>query len=330
MICLHKGVDPDKLISVSVNIGAAPNAGGSIHHLAVFDEYGGRIGQYSGDANRHIDDNETKTFTINPTQNGGKQARPDYLLMVTQESDALCVSAIVAGGGSQQRIWTGDMAYTCGAQWYHSKKSFGNSNAPVRRAWLDADHSNGILAKGLSLHMQSFATDSGLLKQYRKNQKRLCQNTRRMTFHPEIVPDSLVARFDPPLEYNSQVGMKSSNRGIDRRTRAYPDGTFKKKRANEVMPRNVTASSVKGLRNNFPDLLIISSHDGHSARELCNHPMSLGPDSVDIPEGLFCNMETGKVWPLWEGSSSETFFDLDSREMRYLFNATMGYKSYEE
>ncbi|KAL4950997.1 hypothetical protein BDW69DRAFT_186807 [Aspergillus filifer] len=154
-------VDPDKLISVSVNIRTAPNAGGSIPHLAVFDEYGGRIGQYKGDANGHID-KETKTFIIDPIQKGDKQATPDYLLMVMQESDALCVSAIVADGGPQQRIWTGDMAYTCRAQWYHSKKSFGNSNAPVRYAWLDADRRNGILAKGLSLHMQSFATDSAL------------------------------------------------------------------------------------------------------------------------------------------------------------------------
>ncbi|KAL4800097.1 hypothetical protein BDV19DRAFT_384462 [Aspergillus venezuelensis] len=213
-------VDPDKLVSISVSIGAAPNAGGSIPHLAVFDEYGGRIGQYKGDANGHIDDEETKIFTINPTQNGGKQATPDYLLMVMQESD---------------ETWP-------------------------------------------------------------------CQNTRRMTFHPETVPDSLVARFDPSSEYNSQGGMESLNHGIDPKTWHIPDETFKKKRANESLPRN----------------------DEHSARELCDHPMSLGPDFVDIPEGLFCDMGTGKVWPLCEDPLNETPFDLDSREMRYSFNATMG------
>ncbi|KAL4959211.1 uncharacterized protein BDV14DRAFT_193942 [Aspergillus stella-maris] len=274
----RQDIDPDKLISVSVSIGAAPNAGGSIPHLALFDRL--------------------RRSNWKPTQSGGKQVTPDYLLIIMQESNALCVSAIVASGGSQQRIWTGDMAYSCGAQLYHSKELFGGYNAPLRCAWLEADHSNGILAKGLSLHLQ------------------------RMTFHPEIMADSLVARFNPPLEYNSQGGIKSPNRGINRRTKAYPDGTFKKKRANEVLPHNVTASS-----------------DAHSARALCDHPMLLGPDFVDIPEGLFCDMETGKVWPLCEGSSSKTCFDLHSRETRYSFNATLGraksasptkqYKSYE-
>ena len=219
----------------------------------------------------------------------------NYLLMVMQECDALCVSATVASGASQQRIWTRDMAYTCGTQWHQSKKSFGGYNAPVRCAWLDADHSNGILSKGLSLHMQSFATDSALLAQYRKNQKWLCQNTRRMTFHPEIMADSLVARFDPPLEYNSQGGIKSPNRGTNRRPRAYPDGTFKKKRASKVLPRNVTESSIKGLKNNIPDLLIIRIQNRHSARELCGHPMSLGPNFVDIPRACFAVLRVCSV-----------------------------------
>ncbi|KAL4983937.1 hypothetical protein BDW68DRAFT_181140 [Aspergillus falconensis] len=332
-------VDPDKLVSVSVVTGAAPNAGGSIPHLAVWDEHGNRIGQYKGDENGHINEQGTKSFTVSPDQNGGKQAIPDYLLMVMQESDALCVSAIVVSGGSYQRVWTGDMAYTCGAQWYHSKASYGNSNAPVRCAWFDADHSNGIIAKGLSLHMESFSSDPGLLKQYKQNQKRLCQNTRRMTFHEDIVPDALVPYFDPPLEYNAQGGMKSPNRGIDRKTRAYPDGTFDRKHARDLMARNVT-SSVKGLKNNAPDLLIISNQDGHSAKELCDHPMSLGPDFVDVPEKLFCDMETGKVWPLCEDASSESCFDLDAKQMRQSLGSSKGaakfvspvkqYKSHEE
>ncbi|RDW81486.1 uncharacterized protein DSM5745_05043 [Aspergillus mulundensis] len=309
-------VDTDKVIGVTVLTGSAPNAGGSIPHLAVFDENGDRIGQYKGDADGHINEDGTKTFSISPTQNGGKQASPDYLLMAMHENDALCITAIIVSGNSHQWAWTGDMAYTCDAQWYHSKRSYGSSNVPIRCAWFDADHSNGIKAKGLTIHLPSFATDDALLQQYKDKPERLCRNTRRMTFHPEIRPDDLVTFFRPPPEYTMTGAMKDPDQENDRDTNAYPDGKGKREHAREWVRRNVTAVGVSGLKNNNPDLLIVS-RQSHSARELCEHPMSLGPDFVDVPEKTFCDMETGRTWPLCEEASAGPCFDLGNRQMKY-------------
>lgn len=94
---------------------------------------------------------ETWQSTKDNNQNGMKPANPTYVSIVMQENDAICVASVVVSGNGQQWTWTGDMAYTCGAQWMESSYTFGGSNVPMRCAWLDHDHSNNIVAKGLSM-----------------------------------------------------------------------------------------------------------------------------------------------------------------------------------
>ncbi|KAL8865488.1 MAG: hypothetical protein Q9174_006859 [Haloplaca sp. 1 TL-2023] len=45
----------------------------------------------------------------------------------------------------------------------------------------------------------------------------------------------------------------------------------------------------------------MSTHEGHSAKELCEHDTSAGPDFVSMKEGLFCDMSEKKLWPLCDG-----------------------------
>ncbi|KAL4798010.1 hypothetical protein BDV19DRAFT_386668 [Aspergillus venezuelensis] len=196
--------DPEKDIQVSLLIGDTPNSGGSVPHIALWDEDGNRFGQYDGDENGHLDGESTKTF------------KP-------------------------------------------------------------------------------------------------------------IVPDSLINFFKPAPKYRADGGLKRPNQGIDRKTRAYPDGTnmhiHDTKRSHvrdwNTLSRNTTTiGNIRGLKNNNPDRLIISSREGHSARELCDHPNSLGPDFVDRFEGLFCDMDTGRVWPLCDDATTSGCFDMDTREFR--------------
>lgn len=44
--------------------------------------------------------------------------------------------------------------------------------------------------------------------------------------------------------------------------------------------------------------LVASTHEKHSAKTLCESETSHGPDFVSRKEGLFCDMETKKVWPV--------------------------------
>jgi hypothetical protein len=135
-----------------------------------------------------------------------------------------------------------------------------------------------------------------------------------MTFHSDILLDSIPPFFNPPLEYqretNSNDPSKPSNRGAlekpdqgqDQKMRAYPDHTnidshrLRKQQASTLHSRR--ALTVWGIKNLYPDRLTVSYMQGHSARELCANKMSLRLDFVLIAEGAFCDMETATLWPL--------------------------------
>ena len=322
---------------MTIVTGDAPTAGGNVPHIALWDIDGNPIDQYKGNVKDHIGSHGTKTLTIKPTKNGGKQAQPEYVSIVMQENDGICLSAVIAMGDSAQWTWLGDMGYTCGAQWYNSQFAVGNSNDPSRCVWLDADHTNGIVAKGLSMHIRDFSGDPDLVKQYTEDQARLCQNSARMTFQPEpIVPDSMIPFFHPPLKYDragegqshgsdasSGGPLQKPNQGIDRKARAYPDGTdmnihdTRRRHTRDMTSRETKNSgNVKGIKNNRSENLVISNIPGHSAKELCEHPMSLGPDFVSTVEKIFCDMETAKWWPLCDDTHDHNCFDLEHKILK--------------
>ncbi|KAF1936612.1 hypothetical protein EJ02DRAFT_459395 [Clathrospora elynae] len=327
---LEKPHDPAKQVQISLGVGDDANAGGSMPHVAVWDGNGIRVSQYKGDANGHIDEKSTIGLTLDNNQNGGKPADPEYISIVMQENDAICLALVVATSNGKQWTWTGDIGYTCGAQWYNSKYTFGGSNQPIRCVWLDKDHTNGIIAQGMSLHIRDFSGESGLLRQYNEDQGRLCENTARMTFHSDIRPDDIVRFFDPPLEYmreesadpmNSTAGaLVNPDQGKDRTTRAYADGTnldvrkLRKRQSRDLHGRR--KMKARGVKNLDPGHLTVSHMKGHSAKELCDDDMSLGADFVSMDEGLFCDMERAQLWPLCNAALTEDCFDLERQEVR--------------
>ncbi|KAF2855908.1 hypothetical protein T440DRAFT_438333 [Plenodomus tracheiphilus IPT5] len=330
----QKQPDPNKQTQISLGIGDNAYAGGSMPHIAVWDAHGQRITQYKGNKNRHVGDGAGTTIglSLDNNQNGEKPAKPEYVSIVMHERDGICLAAVVAASQGVQWVWTGDIGYTCGAQWYASKYTFGGSNQPIRCVWLDADHGNGIIAKGLSLHMRDFSGEAGLLAQYKEDEKRLCQNSARMTFYPDILPDSIPQFFKPPLAYMRDESMgdptKNSTAGAlekpdqgneDRMTRAYPDGTdmnLRKRRQQQARsPHTRRRLRTRGVKNLDPDRLTVSHMSGHSAKELCEDSMSLGPDFVSKEEGLFCDMETATLWPLCTAIQAVDCFDLQTQNV---------------
>ncbi|KAI9722998.1 MAG: hypothetical protein M1812_001447 [Candelaria pacifica] len=59
--------------------------------------------------------------------------------------------------------------------------------------------------------------------------------------------------------------------------------------------------------------LITSRNPQQSARELCEHPNSAGPDFISLHEGLFCDMATRELKPLCSPTVVENCFALDSQ-----------------
>ncbi|KAL1882155.1 hypothetical protein Daus18300_000640 [Diaporthe australafricana] len=58
--------------------------------------------------------------------------------------------------------------------------------------------------------------------------------------------------------------------------------------------------------------LVVSSVPAHSADDLCQHPMSRGPDFVSLAERTHCNMHTREVLPLCADGVTTGCFDLEA------------------
>ena len=65
-----------------------------------------------------------------------------------------------------------------------------------------------------------------------------------------------------------------------------------------------------------PGHLIISNNPQHSAKELCEHPNSLGPDLVSTVEGIYCDMVLSEWLALCSAAVTNGYFDSDSQTIR--------------
>lgn len=204
-----------------------------------------------------------------------------------------------------------------------SNATLGSSNYQSRCAWVDKDHSNNIRAQGLSLHMRDFGNDKGMASEWQNNTDTLCKVQQRMTFWYTIYGDSdLFPReiFKPALTYvqsGDQMGADADPKKlINKKKELFPDD------GNEIPGMKRDKLSRKGRlgrrdnRNPQPGHLVISNSDQHSAKHLCEHPSSLGPDFVSVPEGIFCDMEHGHWYNLCANHPTLPCFDMDTQTLK--------------
>lgn len=292
-----------KSTAVQLGIGIGPNAGGSVPHIALWDDNGNRIGQYMGNANGHLDEGTAWSISIAHTQTvpPNSEAQPAYLMLSMNESDAICIAYIYASGDSVQYSWFGDVGYSCGADWYPSSYKVRDSVSTPKCVWIDQDHSNGLRFQGLSLHMQDFSSTQARVDEYNENQDTFCKSKPRMNFWDTIWGNDLIPFFQPPLKYTPD--------GAD----ADLSQVITSKRLRDVQP---SRHFRRDNGNNMPGRLIISNIDTHSAKELCESHTSMGPDFVSTVEGVFCDMEVKEWWYLCSATLTTGCFDLSSQTMK--------------
>ena len=128
----------DETTVVQVVVGAGIqnediNSGGSVPHVALWDERGERIGQYEGNEDGHWKPGTVNEIVVKHKQNGNEKADPHYLSLVAIEKDAICVSIVSVSGNGADWGWTGDLAKKYGnADWYPSSKILGDgTSAPL-------------------------------------------------------------------------------------------------------------------------------------------------------------------------------------------------------
>ncbi|KAI9652386.1 MAG: hypothetical protein M1829_001661 [Trizodia sp. TS-e1964] len=278
--------------SFTIGIGGASgnyrsfNSEGSVPHVAFWDVNGHRIGQFKGDANGHLDQilDWSQVISNDQTVPRGSPAQPEYISVVAQESDAICISYIYASGNGAQYAWYGDMGWTCGADWHYSNFTVGDGHYQPKCVWIDSDHSNGLRFQGMSLHFPDFtASQTGQRDEYNTNLDALCNSDARMKFWPGIVPDAIIPFFDPPLAYNAD-GSDADLSLVINKARRRSIASSRPFRRNALPGRQLGAGH-----------LIISNFDSHSAQDLCESESSIGPDFVSMAEGIYCDMAE-KEW----------------------------------
>ncbi|KAI9696253.1 MAG: hypothetical protein M1836_005806 [Candelina mexicana] len=267
-----------------------------------------------------INEKDLITLRIENTQldGGAKQIEPHYLKLTMFENDAPCIASVSAASAGVSWGWFGDSAKVCGAQWYHSNKIFGDSTYQPSCIYMDRDFSKGIYARGMSMHMPDFGTGQAVGEQYKNNPDLLCKSAKRMTMYHDTEPDGgLRLRFPKDwtsTAYNLDGTDKFPDKVIDNKA------TFNDPNTSAPSPkvgkfRRDGNSTTTAISNNQEGHLVISESENHSAKELCEHPNSLGPDFVSTEEGIFCDMTAKEYWFLCSATLKTGCFDVDKKEM---------------
>ncbi|KAF2823854.1 hypothetical protein CC86DRAFT_408874 [Ophiobolus disseminans] len=332
-ILAGKKIDANKQTMVTLMLGDAPNSGGSSPYIEVKGPYGVTLTDDSDTSkyhNEHLEGSREHVWIMDnrPALFGHpiQVDQPQYL-KVAAGNDGICISVIIAQGNSASYTWTGDMGQHCGAQWYESNFKFGNSNIPPKCVWLDGDHTNGIVASAITLHMPDF--NGALLNQYNETSphydppeigfRRLCTNTARMTFHQTFTSGDWPFFENHTLKYNELGELVYADQGVDRSQGAYPDKVtlpwLKDKKQKREHGRHFKRNYIS---NPYPERLTISHIASHSARMLCESDASRGADFVAIndEEKLFCDMSEKRIIDVCDDEHTTACFDLEKKEMR--------------
>ncbi|KAJ8121426.1 hypothetical protein ONZ43_g2117 [Nemania bipapillata] len=177
-------------------------AGGSVPHVAIWDDDGNRIGQYHPGSKDKIGEGEVKTITIEHSQTVPQysQADPYYVMVSLLSDDAICVAAITVANSKVSGAFYGDTGYKCGQSWFASDNKIGSDFWKPRCVWLDGNHDYGINARALSFHLNDMQPNDGKLDEYYKNINTLCRSSPRFSYWGNLLPDGIIPFFNPKLE----------------------------------------------------------------------------------------------------------------------------------
>ena len=312
---MAKDKDPGPImtVEVGVGIGEAANLGnihagsvkaGSVPAVSLFDANGYRMGQAIPGKTEKIQPGTADQIPISVGSAGGQ---PEYLQLTTMCKDAICINHVGVSGAGVEWVWTGDIAYTCGGDWYPSTAKFGTDTATPKCAWLDADHSDRLRFIAMSMHMPDFNGDQGLADEYTQHKENLCNSKARFMQWGKLFTNpgqnSVPPIFNPPLQYNSD-GSEVDPAAL------FKGGTVQRR---DQVPDNST--SVMDGSIDRPGHLVVSDHEGHSAQEVCGSETSCDPSFVSTSEGYYCDVSTKTAYALCSATTTTDCFNLQTQQL---------------
>lgn len=312
-------------IGAGLSIDESASTSGDKPGVHLYDVMGRSIGSTGGSKHSKILDGDFMDISV-PFDDGVGKKPTEYISIANGGDDALCIAyvALTQPDGTK-KAWYGDIAKSCGADWYHSQLKTGDDDYQPSCIWIDRDHSYGLRFQGLGMHIIDFAATKERAEQYNDNKDLMCKAAPRLRMYTDMNDDDPIPFFSPPLEYNSTGEVdKDPAVVMDKSHWSLPkDGPNIKKSvvdadqapykpSRRLLRRQQRPQQGGKVPSSFDDKLIVSKSKHHSAKMLCESPASVGPDFVSLDEQLFCDMQHKKTWPLCGAGKTSGCFDQKS------------------
>ncbi|KAL6714230.1 hypothetical protein ACLMJK_007653 [Lecanora helva] len=274
---VNKAGSSNLRIAAALNGGGLTEANGHIDIIYLYNELGEQItnnaggtGPFAGDA-WSVDSDSFTDFTLDC-----KGQQPTYV-QIYGGSDAICIPYITqTWPDGTQRGWSGDIGRLCGqSSWSYSNVIVSKDGHKPACTWLDSDHTNGLKAQGMQIHMQDF-TDVSM-------------NVSSLDPNHFCTYPAMVFQDHPDPHQNS----------------LWQSGDMKLRARSDIKKRTPAMESH----------IIGSQDASHSAIALCESPTSWSPDFVSFSEGVFCDMGTKTPWPLCSGTRVDDCYHWDNHTL---------------
>jgi hypothetical protein len=315
--------------TIRIYAGTGTDTNGNAPNAAAFDLDGNLIGSEKG--GDQVTKGAPYDYKIKMKADGrnGAAAQTHYISLSQAGVDAICIAGIsVTDPSDIQFAWYGDVAEFCGAPWYASQTILSSKDMYMPKCvWIDGDATNGIKTKGISLHLPSFIATDERAESMTKDKDLWCNVAPRLKFYDDLSRESAVPVFKPYPEFEpttlldkDPAATKDSKNWFTPEWALDKKGRKKDKRSiddlDEVSVNGTHAELQAGQRKvNFQGQLNKSGNQWHSAKELCESSTSMGPDFVSTKEGVFCDMDHKRAWPLCSATITNGCFDNDNNKM---------------
>lgn len=310
---------------VRVGVGMSSNSNdetkGNTPGIHLWDIMGRSVGSTYGSPDI-LKDGEFSDISI-PFDDGVGRVPSEYISVVNGGDDALCIAylALTQPDGTK-KVWWGDVGKRCDADWYASELKTGDDDYKPACIWIDRDGSNGLHFQGFGLHINDFAATQERANQYNSSKDLMCKSDPRFKMYEKMDSTTLIPTFQPPLEYTTKTLTDVDPAAVMDQKRWVlaklpPEGPpdlppVEEKRNDKPSPSpSPSPDPSTALRR-----LIISSSKHHSAQELCDSASSRGPDFISTKEGIFCDMEHKKAYPLCGPQQSSGCFDQKTHSIK--------------
>ncbi|KAK1705934.1 LOW QUALITY PROTEIN: uncharacterized protein BDZ83DRAFT_724805 [Colletotrichum acutatum] len=262
--------------------GDLEDAGGVFPDVAIWDDNGNRLGRYRTKLGDKIAQSSERTVKIPNNENKGQISDPQYV-MLSHDTDATCIAM-------------GDTGYKCGQA---CQRKFKGDNLMNQCVWLDSDHSHpNFNARAMSFHLRDMLPSPDKLKFY---------NSELSYMH--LVPDGIVPFFYPVLKYNKD----SINPKLEGTNESPIAALDRFKYNKDVYTQQGESEKDKRQGSNMdPDHLVLTEIPGQTAREICEHPNSVGYDIVSFVDRKYCDLTKRKLYDLCAGSITINCFDVNN------------------